>query len=119
MSVDGITHFEVDPAVARKEAYELFITQRAHGERTFNEWKASWMSCPEKTRARASYDFTNSTFNSECPEFYVEHPDATVAKAQLDKLNERIMDVNMLIDSINKEGLESILEYKKLYGGQA
>lgn len=119
MSVDGIVHFEVDPTAAKKKAHEIFISRRANGEQVFNTWKAGWMKCPDRVREQAEYDFTNSTFSSECPEFYAEFPNPEVAKAQLDKLNERIMSINMLIDSINKEGLERLKEYNALYGGQA
>lgn len=104
----------VDPVKARNDAREKFIAIRTRREQTFDQWLKGWLKCPEDVRNMISYDFSNSTFKSEVPEFYADVPNPTVCKEQLDTLNGKIMEVNELIDKLNREGLKRLEEYNNM-----
>lgn len=112
--VAGLGNGFVDPVKARNEARDKFIAIRTRREQVFDSWLRGWLSCPADVLQQASYDFSKSTFRTEVPELYVEVPNPDVCKQQIDALNSKIMEINNLIDKINREGLERLEEYNRM-----
>lgn len=106
----------IDPVAARSKARETFIARRAVEEQKFNAWYAMLLKCPkEEVLDKIPFDYTNMSLQTLIPEWYNEIPDPAVCQAQVAQANETLDKINMIIDAINREGVELLKEYNELY----
>lgn len=115
---DSGTNGYVDVEKARATAKEIVISERAKEEAKFEAWHKGLLKCPvDKVLSKIPFDYENMSLRTLIPEWYEEAPREEVCRQQQEAANEKLAVINNIINEINKEGVELLLEFNRLYAG--
>lgn len=120
MSGELLNEAYVDPVKLANEAKEIMVSERTLRVDAFNKWYQKFMQEVDKPRVKEKldllpFDYKALSIQTLIPEWFVEVPNAEIAKQQVIEANKKIDMINEIFNELNKEGVEKLKAFKELF----
>ena len=110
-------HFE-DPAELIRKYKENITIKRTLEKKDFDTWKAGILACSDDFRAKLPYDVTTLTHEEMYSQLYEDWPDRDLYEQQYAEAYKKIMEINEIVNDLNKQALEYLKQSAQLENKQ-